>query len=289
MPKPPRTNGSLVVPRVPRESEPGCEVVLICGKRVAAIVQFVTQAVVERQVGTQVPAVLSRKRRRKGRCLQSSGHRIRSGRTGARPRSNAWRAVMGAAPRAGLTRAPGSVPNPNRPPKNVWDSNSPPRIRTTAPNLNRCFPRERIRLSAASYRRSVLKEGRKISRLKKPKPVMLNSGPLGSFGIDIVVAVIPLKTRFVHQARTEDTGPARDCVTVESMNVVRPRKAQQRARALVPLVGVGVVVAQEQLVTGAGAVVDSHREGFRVCGERENAAVGPEQVDGALLAGQSPA
>ena len=32
---------------------------------------------------------------------------------------------MGAAPRAGLTRAPGSVPNPNRPPKNVWESNSP--------------------------------------------------------------------------------------------------------------------------------------------------------------------
>src|SRR5262245_39442295 len=88
-------------------------------------------------------------------------------------------------PNNGLTKAPGKVTNPKRPPKKVWDSNSPPRIRTTAPNLNRCFPRERIRLSAASYRRSVLKDGRKISRLKKPKPVMFNSGPLGSFGITL--------------------------------------------------------------------------------------------------------
>src|SRR5262249_51397750 len=62
-----------------------------------------------------------------------------------------------------------------------------------------------------------------------------------------------------------------------------------RARALIAFIAVGVVVAQEELIVIAGAVIEAQREGLRIAGERKDAAVLAKQILCALFGGQRSA
>ena len=96
-----------------------------------------------------------------------------------------------------------AAPKLKRPPKKVSLPVETSVAWKPPPNFQVCSPRRCERLSLMSYSRWIVRDGRKMSRLKNPKPSILNSGPICFVGNDFEVVVTPLGLQFIDGVSTE--------------------------------------------------------------------------------------
>src|SRR5215468_9421940 len=90
--------------------------------------------------------------------------------------------------------------------------------------------------------------GQEQVTIEKAEPIDIDCWAIWILGPEVGVIIVPLQLRFINQVGPEDMSPIANDVTVETVEIGRPRVTEQSACVGIGFIVIVVGIANEELV-----------------------------------------